>query len=481
MENNSKSNPKKGILEKCKGYLFGKTEMVDPPRITFLGATRTVTGSKYLVEYLNKKILVDCGLFQGQKEERLKNRDLLPFSPKSIDAIILTHAHLDHSGYIPLMVKNGFRGNIYATKASYELCKIVLPDSGYLQEEDARYMKKKNVSKHENPEPLYTEEDAVNSLHYFKSVAYDDRVKIDGNISFEIAQAGHIMGAGIVSLYLGKRKVVFSGDLGRTNDEVLYDPSMIDKADYVLCESTYGDRVHKNTDRKAELAAIINRVVNRGGHLVIPAFAVGRTQLILYYIYQLKKEHKIPAIPIFVDSPMSIKVTNLMDDFASEHRLTEDECYDMFDDTKFTTTVEQSKRIFEYSVPSIIISASGMMTGGRVLHHVAHYGPESRNAILLVGYQAAGTRGRTLEEGKGELRIHGQNVKINAEVIKLENMSAHADSNELLHWLRGFQEEPRELFVIHGEEDSANMLADRVRNELGWHTRVPEYMQTIQL
>ena len=289
------------------------------------------------------------------------------------------------------------------------------------------------------------------------------------------------MGAGVVSVFIGDKKVVFSGDLGRTNDPVMHDPEKIKNADYVLCESTYGDRVHKDIDVEAEFAEIINKTVSRGGNLIIPAFAVGRSQLLLYYIYKLKKEKKIPQVPVFVDSPMSIKVTNLLDDFMELHKLTEEECEKIFDDTKFTSTVDQSKRIFEQKVPSIIISASGMATGGRVLHHIAHYGPDNKNTILLVGYQAMGTRGRLLQDGKQELKIHGQVVKINAEVEKLENMSAHADSNELISWLRGFEDKPKRLFIVHGEEKSTEAFAERVEKELQWNTMVPEYLQIYQL
>lgn len=467
----------------CLKKINFKTSSINikTPQITFLGASRTVTGSKYLVEYKSKKIFVDCGLFQGLKDDRLKNRQKLPIFPKNVDAIILTHAHLDHSGYIPLMVKEGFKGHIYSTHASYELAKIILPDSGYLQEEDARYMAKKKASKHKNPLPLYTEEDATKCLKQFKITRFKDRIDLGDGISFEFHPAGHILGAGTVSLYLDDEVIVFSGDLGRNNDLVLFDPEKVKKADYVLCESTYGDRIHKPIDCKEELCRIIKKTVGRGGNLIIPAFAVGRTQLILYYIYQLKKEKKIPSIPIFVDSPMSIKVTNLLDDFASEHRLTKEECYDIFDNTKFTTTVDQSKRIFDCNVPCIIISASGMATGGRVLHHLAHYGPDNRNTILLVGYQAVGTRGRALQDGKKELKIHGQIVKIDAEVERLENMSAHADQNELIGWLSGFENKPKRVFVVHGEEKSSQTLADRIEREFSWNTSVPEYAEIVQL
>ncbi len=465
----------------CLKKINFKITNIKVPQITFLGASKTVTGSKYLIEYKDKKIFVDCGLFQGLKDDRLKNRQKLPIFPKNVDAIILTHAHLDHSGYIPLMVKEGFKGPVYSTQASFELAKIILPDSGYLQEEDARYMAKKNASKHKDPKPLYTEEDAVKCLKQFKIVRFDNKVDIGSGVSFEFHPAGHILGAGTISLHLDDKIIVFSGDLGRTNDLVLYDPVKVKNADYVLCESTYGDRIHKDIDCKEELCKIIKKTVSRGGNLIIPAFAVGRTQLLLYYIYRLKKEKKIPGIPIFVDSPMSIKVTNLLDDFADQHRLTKEECFEIFDDTKFTTTVDQSKRIFEYNIPSIIISASGMATGGRILHHIAHYGPDNKNTILLVGYQAVGTRGRSLQDGAKELKIHGQTIKINAEVERLENMSAHADQNELMDWLGGFENKPKRLFVVHGEERSSEAFAERVENELGWNTTVPDYLQIMQL
>lgn len=487
-ENILKPYPKKNFFKKivdgcanCIKSINIKNVNVKIPQITFCGASKTVTGSKYLLEYKDKKILVDCGLFQGLKDDRLKNRQQMPFFPKDINAILLTHAHLDHSGYIPLMVKNGFKGYVYCTQATYELCKIILPDSGFLQEEDAKYLAKKGASKHKKPLPLYTEEDAVKSLKQFKIVRFDEEIKLDTDISFTIKGAGHILGAGIIDVKIGDKNVVFSGDLGRDNDDVMYNPEKIAKGDYILCESTYGDRVHKDIDAKEELANIINKTVSRGGNIIIPAFAVGRTQLLLYYIYKLKKERKIPSVPVFVDSPMSIKATNLLDDFANQHKLSEKECFEIFDDTKFTTTVDQSKRIFDSKVPSIIISASGMATGGRVLHHLAYYGPDNKNTIVLVGYQAMGTRGRALQDGKKELKIHGQIVKINATVERLENMSAHADSNELMNWLRGFKNKPQKLFIVHGEEKASEHFADRVEKELQWNVMVPEYLQIYQL
>ncbi|MDR2760311.1 MAG: MBL fold metallo-hydrolase [Rickettsiales bacterium] len=457
-------------------------EDLEQPQITFLGATGTVTGSKFLLEYKNKKILVDCGLFQGLGEDKIKNRRPLIIPPKKVDAIILTHAHLDHCGYIPLMVKEGFKGNIYATQASYELCKLVLPDSGYLQEEDAKYMMKRKAARYKKIlQPLYTQEDAVKSLKFFKIIRFNDKVKLGDDISFEIVPAGHILGAGIVAVNLKNKKIVFSGDLGRTNDEILRDPTTLSTADYILCETTYGDRTHKNIDTKTELAKIINKTVSRGGNIVVPAFAVGRAQLLLYMIYQLKREKIIPKVPVFVDSPMAIKITHLLDDFASEHKLSENECLNMFSDTKFTSTVDQSKRIFEQKIPSIIISASGMATGGRVLHHIAHYAPDNLNTILLVGFQSIGTNGRLLQDGKKELKIHGQVVRINAEVEKLENMSAHADSDELMDWLRAFTKKPNTLFLVHGELKASDAFAERVRKELEWNVVVPFYSQRQKL
>ena len=458
-----------------------KKKSISIPQITFLGAAKTVTGSKYLLEFKDKKILVDSGLFQGVKDDKLKNRIQLPINPKNIDAVLLTHAHLDHSGYIPLLVKNGFKGKVYTTQATYELCKLILPDSGFLQEEDAKYAKKKKYSKHEDPEPLYTQEDALNSLKNFKIVRFNDKVELDEDINFTISPVGHILGAGCIKVNLGSKSILFSGDLGRYNDEILYDPKGVEGADYIVTESTYGDRVHKETDVKEKLCEIINKTVGRGGNIIIPAFAIGRSQSLLYYFYQLRKENKIPSIPVFLDSPMSIKATNLLDDFADLHKLSAEECFKIYDNTKFTTTVEQSKRIFESKVPAIIVSASGMLGGGRILHHVAHYAPDNKNSILLVGFQAFGTKGRDLVEGKKQIKIHGEVVKVNAEVIKLNNMSAHGDSNEMLNWLSQCKIKPKKVFVTHGEEKSSNAFAEKLNTELGWNTIVPEYFQIEQL
>lgn len=474
----------KNIFNLCKNTFFrgsAKKDFVETPQITFLGATKTVTGSKYLLEYKNKKILIDCGLFQGSKDDRDRNRMPLPIFPANLDAIILTHAHLDHTGYIPLIVKNGFKGKIYSTHATYELAKVILPDSGYLQEEDFRFATKHNLNKLYDAEPLYTQEDAVNSLKSFKYINYDETIDLGDDVSFKIQNAGHILGAGIVTVNLGNKKIVFSGDLGRKNDSILFDPTEMKEADYIVCESTYGNRSHRKADPKEELAEIINKTVKRGGSVIIPAFAVGRCQTLLLYIHQLKKERKIASIPVFVDSPMSIKVTHLLDDFATQHKLSEKECFEIYDDTRFTTTVEQSKRIFDYHFPSVIISASGMATGGRILHHLAHYAPDNKNSIVIAGFQAQGTRGRYLVDGKKELKIHGETIRVKADVYSLDNVSAHADKDELLSWLSCFKTVPKRIFITHGEEESADYFANTIREELKWDSHVPDYLETIKL
>ncbi len=458
-----------------------KKTYVETPQITFLGATKTVTGSKYLLEYADKKILVDCGQFQGSKNDRDRNRAPLPIYPKNIDAIVLTHAHLDHIGYIPVLIKGGFKGKIFCTPATFELSKIILPDSGYLQEEDFRFAKKHNLNKLYDAEPLYTQKEAVNAAKYFKTINYDQRCDLGSGVSFVIQNAGHILGAGVVTINLGNKRIVFSGDLGRQSDEILYDPTKIKEADYIVCESTYGNKDHDYCDPKIQLEDIINKTTKKGGSIIIPAFSVGRCQTILYFIHELKKENKIPNIPVFVDSPMSIKVTHLLDNFANDHKLSESECYNLYDDTIFTTTVEQSKKIFDYHFPLVVISASGMATGGRILHHLAHYAPDKNNSIVLTGFQASGTRGRYLADGKRELKIHGQRVPVEAKVYSLSNMSAHADRNEILLWLKYFLKTPKQVFVTHGEEEASYALADKIKKELNWDTYVPEYLETIQL
>ena len=458
------------MLEKLKynlsSNLFNSIKSKKPVndlQITFLGAAKSVTGSKYLLEVGKTKVLVDCGLFQGLYELRRRNWNPLPINPKNIDAVILTHAHLDHSGYLPLLVKNGFRGKIYCTPSTYDLCKILLPDSGFLQEEDARYAKKHHYSKHKNPKPLYTQKDAVATFKYFKLINFDEDIKISDDISFSVIHAGHIIGAGSIIVKAKDKKILFSGDLGRINSPIVAEPDKIPLVDYIITESTYGDRLHSEKDPIEELDEIINKTVAKGGKIIIPAFSVGRTQKILYYINKLKNQGRIPDLQVFLDSPMSIKVTSLVED--------------IYKSVKFCVTRDQSKKIFNYPQPAIIISASGMATGGRVLHHIANYGPKPNCTILFAGYQAEGTRGRDLIDGKKEIKMHGQIVKIRAKVEKLPNMSDHADANEIIEWLKSMPGKPKKVFITHGELEASEALAQRIKKELGWETDIPDYLE----
>lgn len=446
--------------------------------LTFLGATRTVTGSKYLIETGKTKVLIDCGLFQGLKELRLRNWANLPVHPKNVDAIILTHAHLDHSGYIPLMVNHGFRGKVYCTSATYDLCKILLPDSGFLQEEDARYAKKKKYSKHANPKPLYTQKDAVASLKYFKIVDFNQEIKLTENMSFKFIHAGHIIGAASIIAKVNNEKFLFSGDLGRNNSPIVRNPQTPEAVDYVITESTYGDRLHEDTNPMDKIEEVINKTISKGGKIIIPAFSVGRTQKILYYINQLKNEGRIPNITVFLDSPMSIKVTSLVDDYEEENKLTREQYQDIYNDVKFCVTRQQSKQIFNFPDPCIIVSASGMATGGRVLHHIANYGTRPNCTILFTGFQAEGTRGRDLLDGRKQVKIHGEIINIKAKVELIPNMSDHADYREIIDWLKAMPEKPKKVFVTHGEVEASKSLAERIKNELGWETEVPEYLET---
>lgn len=472
------------MLEKLK-YNFSRDLFGAPPKksvdnfqISFLGGTQTVTGSKYLLESGKTKILVDCGLFQGLYDLRRRNWNPLPIHPRNIDAVILTHAHLDHSGYLPLLVKDGFKGKIYCTDATYDLCKILLPDSGFLQEEDAKYAKKHKYSKHKDPKPLYTQKDALATFRYFKIINFNEEIKISDDISFKIIRAGHIIGAGSVIVKSQDKSILFSGDLGRPNSPIVHDPDKIPLVDYMVCESTYGDRLHSDIDPQEKLDEIINKTIAKGGKVIIPAFSVGRTQKILYYINELKNKGRIPDLTVFLDSPMSIKVTTLADDYEEERKLSKEEYEDIYKSVKFCITREQSKRIFNYPDPAIIISASGMATGGRVLHHIANYGPKPNCTIIFAGYQAEGTRGRDLEEGKRDIKMHGEIVHIRAKVEKLSNMSDHADSKEIIDWLKTMPGKPKKIFITHGEIQSSEALAKKIKNELNWNTEVPEYLET---
>ena len=452
------------------------------PTLTFLGAAGTVTGSKYLVEVDGRRVLVDCGLFQGYKTLRLKNWDALPVDPASLDAVVLTHAHLDHSGYVPLLVRNGYRGLIYCSAGTKALCGLLLPDSGHLQEEDARYANHKGFSKHKPALPLYTEADAEASLKALRPLAFAEPHEIAPGVTVTLQTAGHIVGAASVTLVAGTVRVTFSGDVGRPEDPIMQPPAGIAACDYLVVESTYGDRAHPHLDPETELAPLLQRVTGRGGVVVIPAFAIGRAQALLHHIARLKARQAIPSsLPIFLNSPMAIDATRIYHEFRAEHRLSEDECREMFQAATLVNTVEESKALNLRPGPMVIISASGMATGGRVVHHLKAFASDPRNLILLAGFQAAGTRGAALAAGATSIRIHGTDVPVRAEVAQLTTASAHADADELLTWLRTAPTPPQRVFVTHGEPSAADTLRQRIERELGWAAHVPEYRDTVDL
>lgn len=450
-------------------------------QLKFLGATETVTGSKYLLSFDSKNILVDCGLFQGYKALRLRNWDALPIDAKKIDAVILTHAHIDHTGYIPLLVKNGFEGKIYATKGTIDLASILLPDSGHLQEEEAMFANKWGYSKHKPALPLYTVLDAQKSLKQFEALEFGESLTLDNNISFSFHRAGHILGAAFVVIKYGDKKLVFTGDMGHRRDPLLFDPEVIEEADYLVLESTYGDRLHDTKDVQEQLGEIIRKTVARSGSVIIPSFAVGRAQNLLYYIGQLKEANKIPNVPVFLDSPMAVSASHILIKNKSEHRLSKEECKKFSHIAIYVNTPDDSKAIDALKKPAIIISASGMATGGRILFHLKTYGPDPRNTILFSGYQAGGTRGDRIVRGEKEVKIHGEMIPIRAEVQILHNASAHADYNDILEWLSHFKKPPKKIFITHGELTSAMSLKSKIESKPGWTCIVPTYLQTENL
>ncbi len=454
-----------------------------PPQATlqFLGAANTVTGSRYLLEIDKRRVLIDCGMFQGYKYLRERNWAAFPVDPATIEMVLLTHAHIDHSGYLPALVKQGFKGKVYCTAASRELCAILLPDSGYLLEEQARYARKKGYSKHANPEPLYTRDDAEACLKYFRAHGFEKPLKIMPGVSARFLRAGHILGAAQISLDIHGRTLHFSGDMGRPNDPLMKPPVPLVQADVLVCESTYGDRVHPEIDTQAELAPIISRVAARGGVVVIPAFAVGRAQILMLQIARLQAQGLIPKVPVYLNSPMAIDATEIYRQHHDEHNISEADCRLMTGLATMVHSAEESKTLNMRSGPMIIISASGMATGGRVLHHIEAFGPDPRNAIVLAGYQAGGTRGALLAGGAKSVRMFGREVPINAEVLTLQSFSSHADSNELIAWMRTAQKPPGMTYITHGEPDAADILRGRVKRELGWTCRVPEQLEQVQL
>ena len=447
-------------------------------KITFLGATETVTGSKYLVTFDSQNILVDCGLFQGYKELRLRNWKPLPFDPQMLDAVILTQAHIDHSGYLPLLVKNGFKGPIYSSYGTKDLCDILLPDSGHLQEEDARHANEHDYSKHKPALPLYTVKDAENALALFTPQAYNSAVQLNKDTRFELIPAGHIIGSSFVRILHRGTSLLFTGDLGRMKDSVMQAPSIIQQTDYLVTESTYGDRLHEKDNPKILLANIINKTINRGGSVIIPAFAVGRSQIILHYLSALKKENAIPDVPIYLDSPMAINATEILSNHIEDLRLTKTECKELCEIATYTRTSDESIALDVQKKPKIIISASGMATGGRILFHLKAYASDASNTILFTGFQAPGTRGSDMLHGAKHIKIHGELVPIHAEIEVINSTSAHADYEETLEWLKHFIAPPKKTFITHGKPEAALSLKHKIESELGWHCIVPQYAQS---
>lgn len=447
--------------------------------ITFLGGADTVTGSKYLVAHGQQRLLVDCGLFQGVKQLRLRNWAPLPVAPDQIDAVVLTHAHLDHSGYLPLLVKQGFGGRIHATGGTRDLCRILLPDSGHLQEEDAAFANRHGFSRHAPAMPLYTRNDARASLRQIRASDFGRAFTPMPGWRATFLPAGHILGAASVLLEVAGRRILFSGDLGRSDDLIMNPPAKAPPADTVLVESTYGDREHPHDDLPSELGPLLKKVVGRGGVAVVPVFAVGRAQAVLHAIALLKSRRELPrSVPVFLDSPMAVHSTHLFEQHPGEHRLTQKQALALTRSATMVSDTEESKALARRHGPMVILSASGMATGGRVLHHLAHYLGNHRNMVVLTGFQAPGTRGASMADGAHSLRIHGREVPINAEIAQLQSASAHADASQLVAWLRTMPEAPAQVYVVHGERNASDELRKRIQHQLGWRAAVPEHGST---
>jgi metallo-beta-lactamase family protein len=466
--------------------------------LTFLGAARTVTGSKHLLEVGGKRVFVDCGLFQGLKDLRERNWHPLPIRATDVHAVILTHAHLDHSGYLPRLVSQGFRGRIFCTPATAELTRIVLEDAGRLQEEDAERANRKGYTKHHPALPLFTEEDAARALTLLQPVGYNRPVPVMPGVSVEFINAGHLLGSAYARVHVEEtgKTILFGGDLGRYSRPVLPDPDPVPEADVLLVESTYGDRVHEPDDGGARLGVIINETVRRRGKLIIPSFALGRVEELLYWIKHLENEKQIPELPVYVDSPMASRVLEIYRKRANEldvelaeeglgqgPQLQAAKTVSMFATARLrvTSSIPESRKVQESTDPAIVISSSGMATGGRVLHHLRNSLPDARNTVMFAGFQAEGTRGRALLQGARFTRIHGEEVPVRAHITNLEFMSAHADANEILRWLGGFTRPPSLTCLVHGEPGPMDVLKARIEKELGWNVKTPAYQEKMEI
>lgn len=462
--------------------LIAKTSSVQ-----FLGAARCVTGSKYLLRTPGGTTLIDCGLFQGLKKLRERNWGSLPIAAREIDHVILTHGHIDHTGYLPRLVKDGFTGPIYCTPSTADLLALLLPDCGHIQEEEAHYAAKKGFSRHAVPLPLFTAEDGQRVLPLLRTVDFGGQGGSGGGLAFRYRPTGHILGAASLEIGIGGARLWFSGDLGRYADDVMNSPDPASEADYVFVESTYGDRVHPSTDVGAEFAAIINRTVERGGCIVIPAFAIGRTQTMLYHIRRLEDEKLIPNLPVYIDSPMAVDASALYCKFGNEPNLRIDltmgagDCCPLrCNEANFVKSADESKQLNFLNTPAIIISASGMASGGRVVHHLARRLPDRRNTVLLVGFQAEGTRGRALLTGATKIKMHGQFIPVRAEIASIFGLSAHGDQSDLMRSLATFRAAPKRTFLVHGEDAGLTGLETRIKRDLGWTTHIPDHLELFE-
>jgi len=460
-------------------------------KITFLGATGTVTGSRFLLNVRDRNLLIDCGLFQGLKANRLKNWDPFPFPPQEIEKVFLTHAHIDHSGYVPRFCKEGFSGHVHCTYATSDLCEILLRDSAHLHEEDARWANKKGFSRHKPALPLYTVADSELALSLFSPLYYGEHCKIGSDIRVKLKDAGHMLGSSFVDIKTtnngSSRKIFFCGDFGRPDRPLMSDPVQAFNVDYLVLESTYGSRLHKNVSAEEELARVIRESANRGGVLVIPAFSVGRTQILLYMIRELEEQGKIRSMPVYMDSPMSINATGIFEkhiadlDLTARVKILEGKKILHPKQLTFCKSTKESRAINEIRGKAIIISASGMVNGGRILHHMIQRLPHPQNTVLFIGYQAEGTRGRQILEGAETVKMHGQQVPVKARIENIQGFSGHPDSNEIIAWLMGFNKPPEKTFIVHGEPDSSAALARRIREKFGWEVEVPGFGQSFEL
>jgi metallo-beta-lactamase family protein len=448
-------------------------------KITFLGGAGTVTGSKYLVQSGSTQLLIDCGLFQGYKQLRERNWQKLAVDPGKLDAVVLTHAHLDHSGYIPVLYKSGFQKPIYTHAATKELCGILLPDSGHIQEEDARYYSKHKISRHAQPQPLYNRDEAEQCLRSFEPLKFEESVKI-GDIQIHLQSAGHILGAGSVVLTAEGKTVVFSGDVGRWNDLFMCAPKPLPELDVLLLESTYGNRLHEKADPLEQMAGVINDTAQKGGVILIPSFAVGRAQTLMYMVAQLIEEGRIPNLPVYLDSPMAINVSDIYCRYSSLHRLDKNQCHAMCDVATYTRSVEESKALAELSYPHIIIAGSGMATGGRILHHMKRLLGDHKTTVLFTGYQAGGTRGAKMLQGNEAVRIHGKWVPNRAKTLVLDGLSGHADHEDLGNWLKDSKlPSGTRIKLVHGDPDALEGMRDYLRRKSDFAVDIAEHNQVL--